>query len=292
VAGGALLTLHADLSSGIRGYLVGETTVYLEWPLVQRVLAGEQDDLGDKYADLVAAPWGTAIYTAGPIRNGETLVGVVLVGAYLPDVAGDLFEQSRAGVSVYAPDGRPLASSLTQTPGEMAALSADTVSELQSTGAGSLLTRAVRAGSRDYVEALGPLFLRGAATQYVQGVALPEALVTEQQGPSAFQLAAWFTAAILAVIGLGVVIAQIIAVPVFELLNASAHVAQGDLQVQVDVKSQDEIGNLTTSFNTMTKDLKKYIKQLAETTAARERIESELKIAHDIQMGILPKEFS
>jgi sigma-B regulation protein RsbU (phosphoserine phosphatase) len=40
----------------------------------------------------------------------------------------------------------------------------------------------------------------------------------------------------------------------------------------------------------MTKDLYKYIKQLAETTAARERIESELKIAHDIQMGILPKE--
>ena len=30
---------------------------------------------------------------------------------------------------------------------------------------------------------------------------------------------------------------------------------------------------------------------LTETTAARERIESELQIAHDIQMGIIPKTF-
>lgn len=65
----------------------------------------------------------------------------------------------------------------------------------------------------------------------------------------------------------------------------------GDLNHRIEITSQDEIGDLATSFNTMTKDLKTYIKQLAETTAARERMESELKIAHDIQMGILPKEF-
>jgi serine phosphatase RsbU (regulator of sigma subunit) len=80
--------------------------------------------------------------------------------------------------------------------------------------------------------------------------------------------------------------------PLKELNEGTNIIARtGDLNYQIEIKSRDEIGNLATSFNLMTKDLKKYVKQLAETTAARERIESELKIAHDIQMGILPKEF-
>jgi sigma-B regulation protein RsbU (phosphoserine phosphatase) len=41
----------------------------------------------------------------------------------------------------------------------------------------------------------------------------------------------------------------------------------------------------------MGESLKKYIRDLTETTAAKERIESELSIAHDIQMSILPKIF-
>jgi sigma-B regulation protein RsbU (phosphoserine phosphatase) len=41
----------------------------------------------------------------------------------------------------------------------------------------------------------------------------------------------------------------------------------------------------------MKASLKKYIEELKETTAAKERIESELKIAHDIQMGMVPKIF-
>lgn len=80
--------------------------------------------------------------------------------------------------------------------------------------------------------------------------------------------------------------------PLKELNEVTDIIARtGDLNHQIDIISRDEIGNLATSFNMMTKDLKKYIKQLAETTAARERIESELKIAHEIQMGILPKAF-
>jgi sigma-B regulation protein RsbU (phosphoserine phosphatase) len=41
----------------------------------------------------------------------------------------------------------------------------------------------------------------------------------------------------------------------------------------------------------MKTSLKQYIKELTETTAAKERIESELKVAHDIQMSLLPKLF-
>jgi sigma-B regulation protein RsbU (phosphoserine phosphatase) len=41
----------------------------------------------------------------------------------------------------------------------------------------------------------------------------------------------------------------------------------------------------------MQKDLKSYIEHLKETTSAKEKIESELRIAREIQMGMIPKIF-
>jgi len=55
--------------------------------------------------------------------------------------------------------------------------------------------------------------------------------------------------------------------------------------------SRDEVGSLTESFRYMKDALKKYIEELTKTTSEKERIQSELKIAHNIQMGILPKVF-
>jgi sigma-B regulation protein RsbU (phosphoserine phosphatase) len=51
------------------------------------------------------------------------------------------------------------------------------------------------------------------------------------------------------------------------------------------------VGNLAESFVYMQNSLKRYIRDLTETTAAKERIESELKIAREIQMSIIPKIF-
>src|SRR5262249_36615262 len=51
------------------------------------------------------------------------------------------------------------------------------------------------------------------------------------------------------------------------------------------------IGTLASSFNEMTRRLNESIEHLKETTAAKERIESELKIAHEIQMSMVPKTF-
>ena len=56
-------------------------------------------------------------------------------------------------------------------------------------------------------------------------------------------------------------------------------------------QSKDEIGKLAESFINMKRRLQGYLNDLRETTAAKERIESELKIAHDIQMSMVPKTF-
>lgn len=56
-------------------------------------------------------------------------------------------------------------------------------------------------------------------------------------------------------------------------------------------KHKDEVGRLAESFKFMKAELKKNIKNLMETTAAKERIQSELNVAREIQLGFLPKTF-
>ena len=87
-------------------------------------------------------------------------------------------------------------------------------------------------------------------------------------------------------------IAESITRPLRILSRAAEHIASGNLDIELPlIKTRDEVGILADSFNFMKSSLRQYIAELKETTAAKERIESELKIAHDIQMGFLPKTF-
>ncbi len=86
-----------------------------------------------------------------------------------------------------------------------------------------------------------------------------------------------------------VIIARTIARPVRTLALATERIARGDLDEPLPaIAMGDEIGQLALSFDGMRLSLKEYIKNLAEATAARERIEFELKLAHTIQADFLP----
>lgn len=56
-------------------------------------------------------------------------------------------------------------------------------------------------------------------------------------------------------------------------------------------KHHDEVGRLAASFVFMERSLRENISHLMEVTATKNRIESELSIARDIQLGLLPKIF-
>jgi phosphoserine phosphatase RsbU/P len=87
-------------------------------------------------------------------------------------------------------------------------------------------------------------------------------------------------------------IARSITRPLRMMAGATEAIAKGNLDIEFPPpRSGDEVGKLSAAFQYMQGSLKEYIKQLTETTASKERIESELKIAHDIQMSILPKIF-
>ncbi len=80
--------------------------------------------------------------------------------------------------------------------------------------------------------------------------------------------------------------------PLYSLVGTTNEIAKGNLDVSLPrVKINDEVGQLSHSVDTMRLALKEYISNLTETTKAKERIESELKIARSIQMNFLPKHF-
>ena len=80
--------------------------------------------------------------------------------------------------------------------------------------------------------------------------------------------------------------------PLKQLAVSADEVAKGNFDTHLpDIKSRDEIHQLRDSFENMQRSLTRYVGELRDTTAQKAAMESELKIAHDIQMSMLPKTF-
>lgn len=81
--------------------------------------------------------------------------------------------------------------------------------------------------------------------------------------------------------------------PLTALANATRSIARGNMETPLPRMRgrHDEMGMLCDSFAHMQSSLATYMKDLAATTAKKERIESELRIASEIQMGMIPKIF-
>ena len=80
--------------------------------------------------------------------------------------------------------------------------------------------------------------------------------------------------------------------PMVRFAGSANEIAKGNFNVGLPViKSKDEMKTLHDSFRKMQISLVEYIDKLKKTTASKERIESELRIARNIQMGMVPKIF-
>ncbi len=80
--------------------------------------------------------------------------------------------------------------------------------------------------------------------------------------------------------------------PLKQLSVSANEVAKGNFETPLpDIKHDDEIKVLRNSFGSMQKSLAQYIEELKTTTAQKAAIESELNIARNIQMAMLPKTY-
>ena len=110
----------------------------------------------------------------------------------------------------------------------------------------------------------------------------------------------WITFLVLAIIVAGLVILFLICNsvvkritrPLVRFADSADEVAKGNLDATLpDIKTKDEMARLSQSFSLMQASLKQQMEELRQSTASKAAIESELKVASDIQMSMLPKIF-
>ena len=80
--------------------------------------------------------------------------------------------------------------------------------------------------------------------------------------------------------------------PLRRLADQAGVIAKGNFDETLPESGRvDEIGQLSQSFSDMQRSLAGYIEELKQTTAQKASIESELKVASDIQMSMVPRIF-
>jgi sigma-B regulation protein RsbU (phosphoserine phosphatase) len=84
----------------------------------------------------------------------------------------------------------------------------------------------------------------------------------------------------------GVQLTRTITGAVHELYEGTRHVKDGDFSYRIQVQGHDQLAELTSSFNSMTGNLGRLIVVAKE----KERLESELEIAREVQFQLFPKD--
>ena len=86
-------------------------------------------------------------------------------------------------------------------------------------------------------------------------------------------------------VAMGLALARSITGSVHELFVGTVKVQQGDFRHRISVTARDQLGALAESFNSMTASIENLLREAAE----KKRLEEELRIAHEIQMSLLPQ---
>lgn len=76
--------------------------------------------------------------------------------------------------------------------------------------------------------------------------------------------------------------------PLNRLVKGMGYISSGNLDYKIEITSNDEFGKVGENFNRMAEELKRYIKDLTETTKEKERLNKELEIAAELQQAMLP----
>jgi len=130
------------------------------------------------------------------------------------------------------------------------------------------------------------------STGWSLGVNFPEAEFMQDVTNLDHIVGALGLSGVLLLIVVVVLIARSITRPLSGMAHAAEAIGAGNLDAELpEITSEDEVGKLGKAFGYMQTSLKQYIRDLKETTAVKERIESELKIAHEIQSSMLPRIF-
>lgn len=124
------------------------------------------------------------------------------------------------------------------------------------------------------------------------GAYFPEAELMEKLAELSRQEGMIGAVGFLLLLPMVLLISRSITRPLRSLTEATRLMAGGELETPLPIPTgRDEVSRLSGDFRVMQQKLKQHIEMNRQAAATQERIESELRIAHSIQMGLLPKDF-
>jgi sigma-B regulation protein RsbU (phosphoserine phosphatase) len=233
-----------------------------------------------------------------PIRRDGRFVGVATADIALDwlqafmderhvEHGGYAFLMSRSGRLVTHPDRARV---LKRTFSEMAAESGDpslqrAAHDMAAGGSAFVRTRDVVTNAPAWMD-YRPLPLEG----WSVAVVLPERELLAEAARLDRRLGAMALAGAGALALVVVLLARSITRPLVRLARATNEVAAGRLDAELpDIGSRDEVGQLNASFREMQLALQQHVEEVKRQAAASERLESELRIAREIQAALVPK---
>ena len=216
-------------------------------------------------------------FTTLPVVSGTDVVGAVVVGTSVNTIMPVLKNTSLSDVVIYNEGGQAIATTLVSQ-GTDAGLFLRTISiptaiyqqviQQDETVTGNNLS----VDGRWYKVARGPLKISGDRLA-VYAVILPLDFVVESSSTNRVNYTILYSIAMFGVIVIGYIVARLIVNPISTLVSASRAIANGDLTQRTKIKTRDEIGVLSNTFDEMTEHLQQRTVELERTNRILEQMD-------------------
>lgn len=230
---------------------------FLSYPFVQDTFSVQPDDQGDKYAGLGEISNARYFFISGPLKNDDgNPIGVAIVGNQLDNLTQEMSEDILGFVTFYDFEGIPFSTTLFDTVDQVNILNPEEINEIIETAEEQSFTRPVVIGEDPYREIIGVWMARGENQLGLIGVALPETIFVETSQVTTVQIFILLILVLGFTVWIGVWLSNTITKPLLRVVEASSEISQGNYDVNVDAKGNDEVAVLGYSFNHMVDQLR------------------------------------
>lgn len=213
-------------------------------------------------------------YTALPVTVNGQFDGVIVVGTSISTVLPTFKTVALSDIVIYGNNGQAIATTL-------GTMDEETLNTLQISEAE--YSEAIQANNlvsgqnftyagREYILGRAPLQI-GAERIGVFAVILPSDFLVDFASTNRNIYVALFVVLMLFVIFIGYYVSRMIIVPLFSLVKTSQAIASGDLEKRTGIRTNDEIGELATTFDDMTAKLQERTDQLEKANESLKQID-------------------
>jgi class 3 adenylate cyclase/CheY-like chemotaxis protein len=249
----SVLSIRKSGTANRARYEIAEERLqFQDQEFVQKILNGSADSLGDKFVGVLETPGGQYLFVSAPLHSsGGELAGAVLVGSALAEIVQELQGTLLVNVSLYDRQGKTIISTYANLE-KAPAVAEEQALQLFSGQDQASISRSVRIDSVEYTELLGVWEARSGQTDLgIIGISLPQAFLVQTSQVTRLQVFVISLAVILFIVLIGVFLSNRITKPLLKLVDVSTEVANGNLDVKVDSRGNDEVAVLAHAFNSM-----------------------------------------